>query len=250
MANQVNEIWKKHGSTGIFSLVSSSGNYMSDPDFVDPVWLKERFSEPGLKGIIIRGSGRHFSAGADLDNLNELVKDESLLVRKMTTGKALIQLIERTSLPVIAEIKGVCFGGGLEIALACHARICSDNALFAFPEASHGIMPGLGGTINLSKLIGQGKSAELILTGEIINAEKALEMNLVDYTVSVSTLHDYTLNYLAKLTADREVDVIRSVMKSINNAIHMDYYQAMKEETRLFCDLAVRNLDKEERNNS
>ena len=160
----------------------------------------------------------------------------------MRAGKDLLQLIANTPLPVVAEISGACFGGGLEIALACHIRICSENALFAFPEANHGIMPGLGGTITLSKLIGPGRATQMILSGDIVNAEKALETGLVDHVVPKETLHGFTLHYLEKLTRDRDVEVIRSIMRSIHNAMNMDAGQALEEETRLFCELALKNL--------
>lgn len=241
MASQRDEIWKKHELTGIFSLSGTRGNYLEKPDFVDIDWLRERFSEPELKSIVIRGSGRHFSAGADMEKLREMARDGSLLFRKMSSGKELIQLIESTPLPVVAEIRGACLGGGLEIALACHVRICSENALFAFPETNHGIMPGLGGTTLLPKVIGPGKAAEMILSADIVNAQKAMEMKLVDYVVPENELHSFTLEYLKKLTADRDGEVIRSVMKSIHNSMHMDTEKALEEETRMFCRLAARS---------
>jgi enoyl-CoA hydratase len=240
MASQKNENWERLGATGILTLSGSRGNYLRDPDFFDIEWLKARFSEPGLKGILIRGSGRHFSAGADLDALRQLARDKALLEMKMTAGKDLIRLIENTPLPVIAEIKGACFGGGLEIALACHVRICSSNALFAFPEINHGIMPGLGGTIRLPKLIGPGKAAEMMLAGDIINAGRALEIKLVDYIVPPNDLHDFSIKYLQKLTCERDVEVIKSVMKSIHNSLHMEFDAALEQETRLFCELALK----------
>ena len=160
----------------------------------------------------------------------------------MTAGKRIISLIENTTLPVVAEISGACFGGGLEIALACHIRICSDNAIFAFPEVSYNIMPGLGGTISLSKVIGPGRAAEVILSGDAISSDKALEMSIVDYKIPAKELHDFSLKYLRKLTNDRDIDVIRSVMQSIRNSRVMDPDRALKEETRLFCALAVRNM--------
>jgi enoyl-CoA hydratase/carnithine racemase len=238
------DIWKRAGSIGLLSLHSPRGNYLEEPGFIPLPLLEELFSEPGLKGVIIKGGGRHFSAGADLAQLKLLAKDDTLLAEKITAGKTLIRLIESLDVPVVAEISGVCFGGGLEIALACHIRICSDNALFAFPEVNYGIMPGLGGTVMLTRLIGPGRSAEMILSGDMANAEKALEMKLVEYIVPSVDLNSFTLEYLHKLTDDREVEVIRSVMKSIRNSLAMDMESALAEETRLFCALAVSNMNK------
>jgi enoyl-CoA hydratase len=234
-------IWNKQGSTGILSLSPSGGNYLDDPEFANVNRLKEIFSDPDLKGMIIRGSGRHFSAGANLKKLRQLARDESLLKEKMVAGKELITLVNSAPIPVIAAINGACFGGGLEIALACHIRICSESALFAFPETHHGIMPGLGGTVTLAQVIGTGRSTEMILAGDVVNAKKALEMKLVDYVIPAVELDDFTISYIQKLTNDREIDVIRSVMQSIYNSQHMTMDKALEEETKMFCALAVKN---------
>jgi enoyl-CoA hydratase/carnithine racemase len=232
MEHSKDAIWKRHESTGVLSLHGTHGNYLAKPEFIPGELMEEWFHEPGLKGIIIKGSGRHFSAGADLERLKQMARDEAILAEKIS------------DVPVIAEISGVCFGGGLEIALACHIRICSDNALFAFPEVNWGIMPGLGGTVTLSNLIGPGKSTEMILSGEIANAGKALEIKLVDHVVPSKELDAFTMDFMHKLTADREIDVIHSVMKSIRNSRTIEFEKALEEETRLFCALAVRNLQK------
>jgi enoyl-CoA hydratase/carnithine racemase len=244
MSYSQNRLWERKGDLGILSLQGTGGNYLDEPEFIPYRQLEGYINEPGLKGIIIRGNGRHFSAGADLERLRQLVKDETLLYERMSAGKNLIFLIENAPFPIIAEISGVCFGAGLEIALACHIRICSDNALFAFPEVNFGIMPGLGGTILLPKVIGQGKAAEMILSGDVVNAEKALELKLVDYVVPAKDLHDFTVGYVEKLTCDREIEVIQSVMRSIRNSLEMDLNSAMEEETKLFCSLAARNIHK------
>lgn len=239
---QRSDIWERTGGIGVLSLYSSHENYLDDPEFIKLELLEKIFSDPGLKGVIIKGSGRHFSAGADMDKLKQLAKDESILIKKISAGKRLIRFIENAQVPVIAEIKGVCLGGGLEIALACHIRICSDNALFAFPETNYGIMPGLGGTITLSKLIGAGRSAEIILSGDIVDAQKAQELKLVDYIVPSKELHAFTVDFLDKMTGERDTDVIRSVMKSIHNSQTMEFEKALEEETKLFCALAIRNM--------
>jgi len=242
MEYQKSDMWERTGAIGVLSLYSLHENYLDEPEFIKMELLEEMFSEPGLKGVIIKGSGRHFSAGADIDKLQQLAMDEALLTRKISAGKKIIRFIENLNIPVIAAISGVCFGGGLEIALACHILICSENALFAFPETNYGIIPGLGGTVMLTKLIGPGRSAEIILSGEIVNAQRALELKLADYVVPTKELHSYTIDFLNRMTADRDINVIHSVMKSINNSQTLSYEKALEEETKLFCALAVRNM--------
>lgn len=233
------DIWKRKGATGILEIPLINGYYLQEPEFIPRQLLEDCLGESGLKAVIVRGSGRHFSAGADMQRLRQLAKDETNLYQRMSAGKELLRLIDEVPLPVVAEINGVCFGGGLEIALACHIRICSETALFAFPEANHGIMPGLGGTISLSRLIGPGKAAEMILSGDIVSCEKALEIRLADHSAPANELKEFTLRFVEKLTSDREIPVIRSIMQSIRNGSAMDEEKAMEEETRLFCALTV-----------
>ena len=124
--------WERQGDYGILSISNGKENYLDQPDFISIELLRKWTSEEGLKGIIIQGIGRNFSAGADLKNLIELAKNQNLLAEKINKGKKLLELIENLNIPVIASINGICFGGGLEIALACHIRIASEKALFAF----------------------------------------------------------------------------------------------------------------------
>jgi enoyl-CoA hydratase/carnithine racemase len=242
MKGQKNYVWEKTGEIGVLSLNNPPENFIEEPEFIDKEQIKEIFNDTSLKGIIIKGTGRHFSAGANLGKLRIMAQDEAMLQKKMSEGKDLISVIENMNIPVVAAIRGVCFGAGLEIALACHIRICSENALFAFPEANHGIMPGLGGSVMLAKLIGAGKSAEIILTSEIVNSQKALDLKLADYVVPVKELKSFSLSLLERMTSDREIEVIHSVMKSIHNARNLSFEDALKEETKLFCSLAVKSL--------
>ena len=235
-------IWEKVGSIGVLSLNNPPENLIAEPEFVKKELIEEILSDTTLKGIIIKGTGRHFSAGADMDILKKLTLSEALLAQKLLDGKAIIRTIDSMNIPVVAAISGVCFGAGLEIALACHFRIGSENALFAFPETNYGFMPGMGGTVMLSRLIGTGKSAEIILTGELVNSQKALEIKLVDQIVSKKELQPFSINFLTKMTTDRDIDVIHSVMKSILNSQNMSFENALEEETKLFCALAIKSM--------
>ena len=238
--------WERTGFIGVLSIDNPPGNLLEEPEFMNRVWLEECLEDKSLKAMLIKGTGRHFSAGADMKMLKKLAQDESVMVKKMSGGKDLICFIEQIDIPVVASISGVCFGAGLEIALACPIRICSDNALFAFPETNYGIMPGLGGTVMLSKLIGPGKAAEIILSGDTLNAQQALKLRLVDYRVPANEIRDFSLNYLEKLTSGRDTEVIRSVMRSLHNAQTLSFEKALEEETRLFCSLAVKSLQNEQ----
>lgn len=224
---------------GVITLDNPPENYLADPDFIPLEILRKWTSADSLKGIIIHGAGKHFSAGGNLENLFAMIHGKEDLMARMKAGKAVLDYLENLNIPVIAAIQGVCFGGGLEIALAAHIRICSENALFAFPEINHGIIPGLGGTVRSAQQIGHRKSLNFIMAGDMINAGEALAMDLVDYVVPKSKLLDFTYTMMQKMTQDRPLPVIHAVMEALRNAKTLPINEAMQEETRLFCELAL-----------
>jgi enoyl-CoA hydratase/carnithine racemase len=233
--------WEKSGAIGILSICNPPGNLIKEPDFIDEELLNGWLNDKEIKGLLIKGTGRHFSAGADLNILRQLTANTKLLAKKISQGRRLIRLIEKAEIPVVAAIKGACFGAGLEIALACHIRICSVNTMFAFPEIMHGLIPGLGGSPMLADLTGEGRSLEIILSGNVVNAQKALELKIADYVMPVKETGSFAMKYLEDLTHDRDSEVIRSVMRSIHNSRTMSFEKALEEETILFCKLAGRS---------
>ena len=189
--------------------------------------------------MIIHGDGKHFSAGANINSIYSLARKKGALKANLNMGKDVLNFIENLNIPTVAAIRGACFGGGLEIALACHIRVCSKNSLFALPETGHNLMPGLSGTIRLPTLIGKKKSWEMIMSGDIINSEKAVEIKLADYIMQSKDVVGFSIGLITKMTEGRPADVIRYVMRSINNAKKLNSYDAMKEETEMFCKLAL-----------
>jgi len=237
--NEVDIIkWDREGDIGFLSIYNGKGNYLDTPDFISLDQLKNWTSEDGLKGIIIHGVGRNFSAGANTKKLVELSMNKDLLSQKMNEGKKILDYIEDLNIPVIAAINGVCFGGGLEIALAAHMRVASTKALLAFPEINHGIIPGLGGVYRLSELVHKG-SYEILLNGDMLSAEKAKEIGLVDYVSEEKNAIGLAKEKLDNMVKDRSIEVIQSVMQSIRNSKSLDKDDALKAETELFCKLAV-----------
>lgn len=237
--SEVNIIkWDREGDIGFLSISNGKENYLDTPDFISLDQLKKWTSEDGLKGVIIHGVGRNFSAGANTKKLAELSLNKDLLSQKMNEGKKILDVIENLNIPVIAAINGVCFGGGLEIALAAHMRVASPKALFAFPEINHGIIPGLGGIYRLSELVHKG-SYEVLLNGDMLNAEKAKKIGLVDYVSEEKNALALAKEKLDNMTKDRSIEVIESVMQTIKNSKSLGKEEALKIETELFCKLAV-----------
>ena len=149
--------------------------------------IKEAFHEvyddPKTYGVIITGEGeKAFVAGADISEIAAL---NELNARKFAeNGQEVFALIENCHKPVIAVVNGFALGGGCELAMACHMRIATTNAKFGQPEVNLGIIPGYGGTQRLTQLIGKGKSFELTLTGEMINAKEAENLGLANHVTA------------------------------------------------------------------
>lgn len=142
--------------------------------------LDAALNDSSIGSIIITGAGqRAFAAGADIAEFEGLTAPEAeKLAAKAQTE--IFDLIENSPKPIAAAINGYALGGGLELALACHIRLASANAVMGFPELSLGIIPGFGGTQRLTKLIGKGRALELILTSQSIHAAQALEAGLIN----------------------------------------------------------------------
>lgn len=144
--------------------------------------VQDALDNKDVKGIIITGEGeKAFVAGADIKEIAEL---NELNARKFAeSGQEAFTLIEECEKPIIAAVNGYALGGGCELAMSCHIRIATENAKFGQPEVSLGIVPGYGGTQRLTRHIGKGKALELMLTGEMISAQEAKSLGLVNHVV-------------------------------------------------------------------
>jgi len=234
--------FEDHDGIGVMSMDNRPHNYITRPDFIDIPAMKEWIAGKRLKGIIITGKGNHFSAGADIEELRKLAADPDALLSGMRQGKDALTFIESLDIPVIAAIKGACFGGGLEIALSAHIRVAAETAMFAFPESGLGMIPGMGGTVRLPHAAGRGAAVEMILRGDIMNAERARAIGIVDYVIPKKEVMDFSTGLMKKMVEKRPLEIINAVMRSVRNAAVMDFDSAMEEESRLFCRLAVKQM--------
>ena len=167
-----------------------------------------------VMGIIITGAGeKAFVAGADISEFTGISVDDGQNFAR--NGHAIFKLIESGSKPIIAAINGFALGGGCELAMACHLRIASANALFGQPEVSLGLIPGYGGTQRLVQLIGKGKALELMLTADMIKADEALKLGLVNHVTSLEELIPATRDLMKKINTKSPV-AIREVITCVN----------------------------------
>jgi enoyl-CoA hydratase/carnithine racemase len=224
---------------GIITINLPPENYLPVPGFIPLTSFAQWTGHENLKGLIIKGEGKNFSAGGNIEMIYRASGEPGLLQRLVEEGIGLMNRISDLDIPVVAAINRVCFGGGLEIALACHIRVASENALLAFPEANQNLMPGMGGTYRLPHTIGWPHSAGMILGGDMINANAAKELGLIDYIAPKDKAFEFAWDLVQKMTHDRPVKVIRSIMRSLKNARLPGREEAMAEETRLFCALAA-----------
>ena len=177
--------------------------------------LKKIKIDKNVKSLIITGSGgKAFVAGADIKEFAKFSSEEGKNLAK-DGQKKLFDLIENFPKPVIAAINGFALGGGLELAMACHMRLASDNAKMGLPEVSLGVIPGYGGTQRLAQLVGKGKAMEMITTGRMIDANQALDYRLVNNVVQSEDLIS-TCKELALKIAKNSPNAISAAIKSIN----------------------------------
>ncbi len=185
-----------------------------------------------IRSIILTGSdSKAFVAGADIAEFaNFSVENGGQLAAK---GQALLfDFIENLKTPVIAAINGFALGGGLELAMACHFRIASDNAKMGLPEVSLGVIPGYGGTQRLPQLVGKGKAMELILTASMMNAEEAQQYGLVNYVVSLEELMPLAEKLAEKISRNSPVAIGKAI--AAVNANFKEGVNGFKTEIELF----------------
>lgn len=172
-------------------------------------------SDATVKGIIITGEGeKAFVAGADIKEFTTITKEGSLTLSKK--GQSIFKMIEDCPKPVIAAVNGFALGGGCELAMACHIRIATENAKFGQPEVNLGIIPGYGGTQRMAQLVGRGKAMELLMTGDLISAQEAKAIGLVNHVVTThAELHDLAHKMMNKMVSKGAV-ALANIIKSVN----------------------------------
>src|SRR5713226_1862019 len=188
--------------------------------------------DAAVRGVIFTGAGdKAFAAGADV---NEVVNDTPIEAEANTRyGQALTTLIENLGKPVIAAVNGFALGGGCELAMACTIRLAAETAKFGQPEVKIGIMPGYGGTQRLPRLVGKGRALQLILSGEIINAQEAYRIGLVNEVVSNSGLIARAEVILNQFLANAPLGVKYSI-EAVNKGLDGSVAEGLLLEASLF----------------
>ncbi len=194
--------------------------------------LEKLRKDDSVRVVVITGAGeKSFVAGADI---SEFAGQTPVTQRDLFHEKKLFNTIDNFPKPVLAMINGFCLGGGNELALACDIRIASENARFAQPEINLGIMCGGGGTQRLTRLIGEGRAMEIILTGDMIDAQKALQFGLVNHVFPLEELEIKTLEFAAKI-AEKAPIALQMSKEAVKFASRSNLDEGLRREVDLFA---------------
>lgn len=199
--------------------------------------------DAAVGGLILTGAGpKAFVAGADIAELADIDREHGIEMAKR--GARVFRQIEQLNKPVIAAVNGFALGGGCELAMACHIRLASPTARFAQPEVKLGLIPGFGGTVRLPRLVGRGRALELLLTGNMIDAEEAARIGLVNRVVPAAMLLDEARALLRVMLAQGPV-ARRLCLQAVDGALDLTMDDALALEATYFGD-ACASEDKAE----
>lgn len=164
-----------------------------------------------VKSIILTGAGeKAFVAGADISEFTGLSAEQGSELGQR--GQDMVfSKIENSTKPVVAAVNGFSLGGGCELAMSCHFRVASENAKFGQPEVNLGLIPGYGGTQRLTQLVGKGKAMELIMTADMIGAEEAKSLGLVNHVFPLASLLEETRKILTKINSKAPIAIAKSI---------------------------------------
>lgn len=204
--------------------------------------IDELLANDEVKAIVITGGGTNaFVAGADIPEIKNLLENpgENYAASRefIERGQRLFLKIERATKPIIAAINGFCLGGGLELAMACHMRVCSDRARLGQPEINLGIIPGWGGTQRLTRIVGKGKAIELILTGDMITAQEAYRLNLVNKVVPAGAVLKEARDLARKIVSKSKFP-IAAALRAITQGLELPIEEGLRLEAEQFVSLA------------
>jgi enoyl-CoA hydratase/carnithine racemase len=209
--------------------------------------LKKAFedlrNDDDVRGVILTGAGdKAFIAGADISELTQVTAVEA--EKSSTFGQGVLDLIENLGKPVIAAVNGFALGGGCETAMACTIRIAAEKAKFGQPEVKLGVIPGGGGTQRLPRLIGRGRALQLILTGEMISAQEAYRIGLVNEIVPATDLITRAEAILKQIFSNAPIAVKYS-LEAVNKGLETSQTEGFSLEASLF-GLCAGTEDKKE----
>jgi len=198
----------------------------------------EQFKNEKVRAVIITGSGANaFCAGADVKAMAEFDKAPDKAVEFLNLGNEVFAIVENFGAPVIAAINNLTLGGGLELALACDLRISSDRARFGLPEVTLGLIPAWGGTARLPRVVGPGMAKEIIFTGQLINAQAAAKMGLINKVVPDGDEVRAALDIAKRIAKKASPVAVKNAKLAINEGLNQDIDTALAASEKVMGEV-------------
>jgi len=219
--------WEVRDDIGYLTFTDTPENRMDSLFFKELQAITTEITpKSSISAIIISGDGRHFSSGADLKDLLQTIKNEKGEIgsKALLSNYHSFKYLYDLNIPVIAAIKGVCIGSALELAMHCHFRLCSPDAILGLPESGFGLIPGVGGIPKLLKLSGKVKTIELVLKGSTFSASDAIKWNIVDAI------------YPKKKLMEKAVQLAKLASGNYRNYNETNYLEKLKASQAAFTD--------------
>lgn len=196
-----------------------------------------------IRVILIHGEGRFFSAGADIKEFTTVQSGDDF-AKLATNGQELFDRMENFPKPIIAAIHGAALGGGLELAMACHFRLVTENAKLGLPELQLGLVPGFAGTQRLPRFVGVARAAEMLFTSDPISGKDAVNYGLANHAYEENELFEKAYE-MAKKIAKKSPVSIKAAIELLNYSKTKEFYSGVKKEAELFGKVFVSEDAKE-----
>jgi enoyl-CoA hydratase len=226
-------IYKVENSVGIITVNRQHVmNAMDSKAILELSGLLDEIGDSNIRCLIFTGAGeKSFVAGADIKEMKDMNRQQGENLSRH--GNGVMRKLELFPVPVIAAINGYALGGGLEIALACDIRIASENATFAMPEATFGIIPGYGGIQRMGRIIGQGRAREMVFTARRFGAQEAYAWGLVNAVYPLSDLMPEAMKLAGRIASNAPI-AIMSAKKIMNESVGIPLSEADQLEREAF----------------
>lgn len=226
-------LWSFEDGIAVITLKRPPANALSTGMLIELLGVLDEIGKnEAIRAVVIHGDGRFFSAGADIKEFTtvESADDFSKLAK---VGQDLFERIEKFSKPIIASIHGAALGGGLELAMACHIRLVSENAKLGLPELSLGLVPGFGGSQRLPKLVGVAKAAEMLFTSEPITGIEAVHYGLANHAYHENEVFAKAMD-MAKKIAQKSPVSLNAAIELLQYTKSKSFYDGINKEAELF----------------
>lgn len=206
---------------------------------------KDLANREDIHGLIITGSGRFFSAGADIKEFTPALGDTQKGLALSKAGQSLCNEIEAMQKPVIAAINGPALGGGMELAMACHFRIASESAVLGLPELKLGLIPSFGGTQRLSRITNTATAIDLILTGKQVTSKEAQELGITQVTIPAEDLLPTTLTIANSFVEGKSMTSVKRAIECVMKGSNEPLEDGLERESKQFAELFLTTDAKE-----